>query len=249
MKTYIVANWKMYLNAEESFKTAEHIKANLTKRDDVELIVCPNALAFNGVRDILKDAVSYGAQNVAWTPLGAYTGAISALLFYQDGARYALVGHSERRYIFGEDNEAVRKKMNACIDTGLIPILCIGETHDDKEEEKQEYRIKKQLMKALEGLDLQGIVPLVAYEPVWAISNFGIGQPCDPEYANNMHAVIKKELTQYSDADIPVLYGGSVDNNNIASYVSRENINGVLVGSASTNGHVLLDLLDKGAQC
>ncbi len=249
MKTYIVANWKMYLNAEESFKTAQHIKDNLRQRDNVELIVCPNALAFNGVRDILKDSVSYGAQNVAWTPLGAYTGAISALLFYQDGARYALVGHSERRYIFGEDNEAVRKKMNACIDTGLIPILCIGETHDDKEEDKQEYRIKKQLMKALEGLDLQGIVPLVAYEPVWAISNFGVGQPCNPEYANNMHAVIKKELTQYTDADIPVLYGGGVDNNNIASYVAREHIDGVLVGSASTNGHVLLDLIEKAGQC
>ncbi len=249
MKTYIVANWKMYLNAEDSFKTAQHIKDNLPKRDNVELIVCPNALAFNGVRDILKDSVSYGAQNVAWTPLGAYTGAISALLFYQDGARYALVGHSERRYIFGEDNEAVRKKMNACIDTGLIPILCIGETHDDKEEEKQEYRIKKQIMKALDGLDLQGIVPLVAYEPVWAISNFGVGQPCDPEYANNMHEIIKQELREYTDAPIPVLYGGSVNNDNVASYVAREHIDGVLVGSASTNGHVLLDLIEKAANC
>lgn len=248
MKTYVVANWKMYLNAEESLKTAQHIKDNLTPRDNVEIIVCPNALAFNGVRDILKSTVSLGAQNVAWTPLGAYTGAISALLFYQDGARYALVGHSERRYIFGEDNEAVRKKMNACIDTGLIPILCVGDTHDDKEEGKQEYRIKKQLMRALGGLDLQGIVPLIAYEPVWAISNFGIGQPCEPEYANAVHKMIKQEVKQYTDAEVPVLYGGSVDNKNVSSYIAREFIDGVLVGSASTNGNIFLDLIEKASE-
>jgi len=243
MKKIIVANWKMYLNVADSIGVAQFLKEQVEPHDSTELIVCPNALAFNGVKSALGNVAQIGAQNVAWTPLGAYTGAISALLFYQDGAKYALVGHSERRYIFNEDDEAVRKKMEACVDVGLIPILCIGETHDDREENKAEYRIKKQLLKAFEHLDLQGIVPVVAYEPVWAISNFGMGDPCDPEYANNMQRVIKEELKQYIDVEVPVLYGGSVDNNNVVSYISQKNIDGVLVGSASTNENVFLDLI------
>lgn len=249
MKKYIIANWKMYLNAAESLAMAQYIKENAKPHEDVEVIICPNALAFNDVRDTLAGSVSLGAQNVAWTPLGAYTGAISALLFHQDGARYALVGHSERRYIFGEDNEAVRKKMNACIDTGLIPVLCVGETHDDLNEDKAEYRIKKQIMKAFDGLDLQDIVPMVAYEPVWAISNFGVGKPCEPEYANQMQCIIREELKQYTDLEIPILYGGSVDNKNITNYLSCEHINGVLVGSASTNGPILVDMIAKAQDC
>lgn len=235
----------MYLNVEESIACAQFLKENAEIGDGVEVVLCPNALAFNGVEEAVGDIIQIGAQNVAWTPLGAYTGAISALLFHQDGAKYALVGHSERRYIFNEDNEAVRKKIEACIDTALVPIVCVGETHDDRSEDKAEYRVRKQLMKAFQGLDLQGMVPMVAYEPVWAISNFGVGEPCDPEYADKMHAFIKSELKTYVDADIPVLYGGSVNNDNVISYMIKDNVDGVLVGSASTNQNVFLDIIEK----
>jgi len=245
MKNIIVANWKMYLNVQESIECAQFLKENLKIPENTEVIICPNALAFNGVKNVLHDNIDLCAQNVAWSPLGAYTGAISALLFHEDGAKYALVGHSERRYIFGEDDEAVRKKIEACVDTNLVPIVCVGETHDDKKEEKQEYRVKKQLMKAFEDIDMQGVTPIIAYEPVWAISNFGVGEPCDPEYAEHMHALIKETVKEYISVDVPVIYGGSVDNTNVDTYLSKEHIDGVLVGSASTNKQLFLDLIQK----
>lgn len=247
MKKIIVANWKMYLNVKESIECAEFLRDNLKVDSDTKVILCPNALAFNGVNEVLHEEIDLCAQNVAWSPLGAYTGAISALLFHEDGATHALVGHSERRYIFNETDDAVRKKIEACVDTNLIPIVCVGETHDDKKEDKAEYRIKKQIMKAFEGIDLEGVTPIVAYEPVWAISNFGVGEPCDPEYANKMQELIKEEVKKYVDVDVAVLYGGSVDNTNVASYLSQANIDGVLVGSASTNKQVFLDLIEKAS--
>lgn len=227
---YLYANWKMYLNAAESIELAEGIK-KIPSVLGYQMIVFPSALAFTAVYGVLKDSdIKIGAQNVAWVPKGAYTGAVSALLFKEAGASHALVGHSERRHIFGERSEAVRKKAEACIDAELIPVICIGETQEDKEEDKRMYRLKKQLKTSCEGLPESEKGYMVAYEPVWAV---GTGNPCSPADAEDVIGWIKLELKNYTQKDVPVMYGGSVTPDNVCSYCSLESVDGVLVGSAT----------------
>lgn len=230
---YIFGNWKMYLDETESIEVAKDLQETFKAPSDVLCAVFPNTLAFVAVRDLLKETdLKLGAQNVSWVPKGAYTGATSAELFHLAGAQYALVGHSERRYIFGEDDEAVRKKIEACIDVGVIPVVCIGETKADRAEMKAEYRVKKQIMKLFEGLTPGETTILVAYEPVWAI---GTGDACDPDEAVRMISMIKTEIAGYYSSAVPVLYGGSVDEKNVGQYISHGSIDGVLVGSSSTD--------------
>lgn len=232
---YIFGNWKMYLSHEQAKAHAQAI-AGIEIPAEAAVAVFPDVLSLVEVRDSLTEAdVALGAQNVAWVPQGAYTGATSAALVSEVGCEYALVGHSERRHIFGETNDAVRKKLEACLDAGITPVLCIGETAEDKEHGKQEYRLKKQLMKALDGLVLRDNQLIVAYEPVWAISQGGKGMACEPADVAKTHAWLKEEVKQYTDACIPLLYGGSTNPENVVGYTSLEDVDGVLVGHASTD--------------
>ena len=238
---HVFANWKMYLNFDESCILANQLLSESFDAQKVSLAIFPNFLAVSELVKIFRDTpIEIGAQTCAWAPKGAYTGAVSAILLKEVGCRYVLVGHSERRYIFGESGDDVRKKLEAALEAGLIPVLCIGETEADLKEEKREYRLKKQLLKALDGLDLSGRRFLVAYEPVWAI---GSGSPCLPADADDIHGWIKLELKQYSGEDIPVLYGGSVEAHNVAEYVARDTIDGVLVGGAAAKFETFLPLI------
>lgn len=196
--------------------------------------VFPIAIAASEVINAVKGtSFKVGAQNVAWVPKGAYTGAVSAHIYKELGCSYALIGHSERRHIFHETDEAVRKKVEAAFDAGIIPVICIGETKEDREAGKREYRLKKQLMKVFDGMDIpEHARIIIAYEPVWAI---GTGDPCDSIEAAEIHQLIKRELRQYTTMAIPVLYGGSVDEENVISYLSLDPIDGVLIGKASTH--------------
>jgi len=239
---YIFGNWKMYLDNQESVDFAKNLAKEDTKYENIELAVFPSSLSMIGVEEQLRgSAFSVGAQNCTWTPKGAYTGAISALMFKDVGCKYALVGHSERRHIFGETNQDVRKKIEAVLDAGLIPVLCIGETIEDRENGKTEYRLKKQLNKALENLNVAADKIIIAYEPVWAI---GTGNPCDPADADAMHRLVKKEIGQYIEGEVPVLYGGSVKADNVVSYLSLEAVNGVLIGGASVKADSFLDIIN-----
>ncbi|PIR02965.1 MAG: triose-phosphate isomerase [Candidatus Magasanikbacteria bacterium CG11_big_fil_rev_8_21_14_0_20_43_7] len=228
---HIFANWKMYLDFSESMILANQIAELDYDIETIQLGIFPSTLAFTEVEKLFRDsAVSVGAQNVAWTPKGAYTGAVSADMFAQAGARYALVGHSERRHIFGESDSDVKKKLNACIDVGITPVLCIGETKEDLDNRKRDYRIKKQLS-ILEGVDATARY-VVAYEPVWAI---GTGDACDHLQAASIHDIIKEQIRLYTSAHVPVLYGGSVDEENVVSYLPHKGIDGFLIGSASAH--------------
>ena len=239
--THIFANWKMYLNFSESMILANQIATISYDTEKIHLGLFPSALAFTEVEKLYRDsAVTVGAQNVAWTPKGAYTGAVSAHMFRDAGATYALVGHSERRHIFGETNEDVKKKFDACLDVGLTPVLCIGETKEDLDAGKREYRLKKQLMSVLEGVS-KDVEFFVAYEPVWAI---GTGNACDHLQAAEIHDFIKQELNTYTVRSIPVLYGGSVNHENVVSYLPHQSIDGFLVGSASAEREHLISLLN-----
>jgi triosephosphate isomerase len=232
---YLFGNWKMYLSVEESLTLAKECAHLAYEAEKIHITVFPNTLAFVPVEEVLRESgISVGAQNVNWVPKGAYTGAVSAFLFQAAGATHALVGHSERRYIFGETDEAVRKKIEACLDAGISPVVCVGETKEDRENNKEEYRIKKQIMKAFDGLPLAGKEVFVAYEPVWAISNTGAGSACDPIEVERMSGLIHEELKEYTDQNIPIIYGGSVDAQNVLSYVSLESVSGILPGHAST---------------
>ena len=221
----------MYLNYKESIFLAKKLAQARLKAKNIELAVFPTALALSAVKVALsKTRIKIGAQNCAWTPKGAYTGAISALMFKEAGCKYVLVGHSERRYVFNESNEDIRKKIEAALDANLIPVLCVGESQKDNEESKTEYRLKKQLMEGLQGLKIDNNKIIVAYEPVWSI---GTGNPCNPGDANDRHGFIKNELKQYITGEVPVIYGGSVNKDNAASYLKLETVNGILVGGAS----------------
>lgn len=238
---YIFGNWKMYLDYTESVALAENIK-DIQLPEDSVCAVFPNTLAYVGVSEILKDTgIRLGAQNVSWVPRGAYTGATSTELFQSVGASYALVGHSERRYIFGETDEAARKKLEACLDAKITPVVCIGETKEDRADQKTEYRVKKQIMKLFEGITTNEQI-IVAYEPVWAI---GTGEACEPDEATRMITLIKDEIKVYFSGAVPVLYGGSVDEKNAAEYLSYGMIDGVLVGSASTDAVRFSKIIDS----
>lgn len=237
----------MYLDYDESCILA-HQLMNHSIPNSATVALFPNMIALPEVEKIMKGtSYAIGGQNCAWVPKGAYTGAVSAVMLKEAGCEYVLVGHSERRHIFGETNEDVRKKLEAALDAGLTAVLCIGETREDREEEKTEYRLKKQLMKALDGLQLNGGKLIIAYEPVWAISQAGVGEVCEPQEANEMHDWIRMETKQYIDGTIPVIYGGSVNAQNVVSYVSQNSIDGVLVGHASTQFEEFSQLMNAAS--
>lgn len=229
---YLFCNWKMYLDYQQSVALTKQVKKLKFDKKKVSLAVFPTYFAVpDTVKELKKTAVKTGVQDVFSTPQGAYTGAVSAYLAKRAGATHAIVGHSERRYVFGEHDEDVRKKLEACLDAGLVPVVCVGETKEDLDNDKRQYRIKKQLMHAFDKLKINGGKIIVAYEPVWAI---GTNDACDPATADDVIGFIKKEIATYTNAVVPVLYGGSVSAKNVLSYVERDMIDGVLVGSAST---------------
>lgn len=238
---YIFANWKMYLTLEESVRLTRELVSGYSKTSTVTAALFPTALATSSVLSLCRgSAFTVGVQNCAWTPTGAYTGAISAHFFASAGCTYALVGHSERRHIFRETDSDVRKKIEACLEAGLIPVVCIGETKEEKDAGKREYRLKKQLITAFDKLDLSGRQIMLAYEPVWAI---GAGVACAPLDADDVHGWIRQEIARYTAAAIPILYGGSVDANNAKSFLSLDTIDGILVGSGSIKSDSLLHIL------
>lgn len=235
----------MYLNHEESMALAEALSTLSYDTHALSLAVFPTTLSLVGVQQVLQEStIEVGSQHTAWTSVGPYTGAVSASFVKDTGATYTLVGHSERRHVFGESNEDIRKRLDAALDVGLRVVLCIGETREDLDAGKREYRLKKQLVKALEGRKINPANIFIAYEPVWAISNGDRGIPCAPFEAEEVHAWIKQELATYDLQNAPVLYGGSVNAKNVVSYMSLPSVDGVLVGSASTKIEEYTSLID-----
>lgn len=239
---YIFGNWKMYLDFDESNILANALLQEKFVDEKVKLAIFPSSLALREVFMAMEGSVfSVGAQNVSWVSKGGYTGAISAQMFQDVGCEYTLVGHSERRHIFGETDDDVKKKLQACLEIGLTPVLCIGETKEEKFAGERNNVLKTQLA-VLADLDLTDKEILIAYEPVWAI---GTGDACDPIEAEEIHHWIKEELKQYTNQEMPLLYGGSVKAENVISYVSLPNVDGVLVGGASSKLETFVPLIKK----
>ena len=234
MRRRIVAgNWKLHGTRAFAFELLDAVVG--AGAEGVELIILP-PLPYLGelVEHYGERGLAFGAQDVSANTQGAYTGEVSAAMLMDVGARYGLVGHSERRQYHGETSEQVAAKFFAARDAGLTPILCVGETLSQREDGQTEWRIQKQLAPILEqggAAALDGAI--VAYEPVWAI---GTGKTASPEQAQAVHAFIRGEIAAYDAriaGSLPILYGGSVKPDNAAALFSQPDIDGGLVGGAS----------------
>jgi len=201
-KKYLFANWKMYLDYDESNILANAL-ANEAKNfsGEISLAVFPGALSLYSAGQALNDVgIGVGAQNVYWVDKGGYTGETSAAMFKAAGCKYALVGHSERRHVFHESNHDTREKIEAVLAAGLIPVLCVGETLNERQEGKAEEIVEIQLRSALHNLVWpENRELIIAYEPVWAI---GTGEACNADEAERMHGLIGKWFGSLSLPDL-----------------------------------------------
>lgn len=233
-KYYLFANWKMYLDYDESIKMAVSLVQEAPSfSDKIKMALFPSALSLVEVSKVMQgSSLGVGGQNVYWVEKGGYTGEVSASMIKAVGAGYCLIGHSERRHLFDETLHQTRQKMEAVLAVGLTPVLCVGEKTEDKEAGKTLNTVEEQLRAALDGLVWPaGRELIVAYEPVWAI---GTGLACDPMEAEKVHEYINGLLESLISGTIPVLlYGGSVRPNNVVEYLKQPHIHGVLVGGAS----------------
>jgi triosephosphate isomerase (TIM) len=226
-KVIIAGNWKMYKTQGEA---AEFLMEFMPQIDDApedrEVVLCVPFTDLTIVNKSLHgNRIRLGAQNVHWEDCGAYTGEISASMLTEMGVRYAIVGHSERRQLFGETDETVNLRLKAAQSGGLIPILCVGETKHQRDAGETERVIISQLERGLVGVDLDRLV--IAYEPIWAI---GTGETCETTEANRVIGIIRDRST---NPNISIQYGGSVKPSNIDEIMAQPHIDGVLVGGAS----------------
>ncbi|MGB9723982.1 MAG: triose-phosphate isomerase [Chloroflexia bacterium] len=232
----IAGNWKCHKTVEEARALAEGVLREVEGVVGVEVVLCPPAISLTTVRECLEGhPLHLGAQNLYPTE-GAYTGEVAARML-AGLCRYVILGHSERRHLFGEDDALIHAKVEAALAHGLAPILCVGETLEENERGRTEEVVSRQVRAALEGVDGRRFTELggvVAYEPVWAI---GTGQPCYGPTANAIIGMIRRLLGEMYGAEVAsairIQYGGSVNAANIAEFMEQPEIDGALVGGAS----------------
>ena len=234
----IAGNWKMNLNRGESAELAARLCRETTGEDGVDVLIAPPFTALAAARDAIAGSrLLLGAQNMHWEEKGAFTGEISPSMLVDAGCSHVILGHSERRTLFGETDEMVDRKVAAALRSGLNPIVCFGETLEEREKERTFDVVGKQLRGSLRGLLQAKSIPpsaVLAYEPVWAI---GTGKTATPAQAQEVHGFVRKWLNEAFGASsasrIRVLYGGSVKPDNVRELMSMPDIDGALVGGAS----------------
>lgn len=227
------ANWKMHLGPGQAREYLKAFVASCRLPEGREVWFFPPAVSLEAVAQALAERAGFlvGAQDIYWEPKGAYTGAISAPLAAHAGARATLVGHSERRHLFGETDEQTRRKVDAALAAELLPLLCVGETLPQREGGETLTVVTRQLQAALGTLDGDALGKVtIAYEPVWAI---GTGRNATPDDAALVHREIRRWLKDRRAAETQVLYGGSVNLKNVAALLAESELDGVLVGGAS----------------
>lgn len=235
-KQVIAGNWKMHNNVDESLELTQALHNELNNITEVEVIVAPTYPAIYPVAQFLKDSsVKIAGQDIFWEDKGAYTGCVAGSMLKNAGAEYVIIGHSERRQYFHETDADVNKKTQASLRHNLIPIVCVGETLDERESNKVEDVVERQITLGLKELDSNVVENIIiAYEPVWAI---GTGKTATSSQAEEVHVFIRKVLTKLFGVDVAnkvrILYGGSVKPDNSKELLSQPNIDGALVGGAS----------------
>lgn len=237
-KKLIAGNWKMNKTSIEAAELIADIKEAVAETTEVEVVVAPPFTALDSVKTAIGSApIGLSAQNLFWEEEGAFTGEISPVMLTEVGCQWAIIGHSERRQYFGETNETVNKRTKTALKFGIKPIICVGETLEEREGEKTKARIEEQLAGALTGIGHKNFNHIaLAYEPVWAI---GTGKTATPEQAQEVHAFIRDWLrSSYNDEvadETRILYGGSVKPGNAGELLGQADIDGALVGGASLN--------------
>ena len=246
--TIIAGNWKMNTTREEARALVEQMRDALDAENAVTSLVCPPFVHLESVAAALRGtSIALGAQNMHPESSGAFTGEVSSDML-RGLCQYVILGHSERRELFGETDEFVNRKVRAAISAGLRPILCVGERLEQRDGGEAEDVVERQLALGLEGVE--DATPLVvAYEPVWAI---GTGRAATPDVAQSMMASIRGVLAarygRDAASEIPLLYGGSVNAANAADYVREQDVNGALVGGASLDPEAFAQIVRLAAQ-
>ncbi len=245
MKPLIIANWKCN---PVSLEEAKNLLDSLNKEIDnnlnsAEVVACPPSVFLSSL--VKEGQIAFGAQNCFSEDKGAFTGEISVRMIESIGCKYVILGHSERRNIFKETNEEINKKVLKVINSRVIPVLCIGENGEEREKEGTFEVLEEQLTKCLEGVPEEKAGSIVlAYEPVWAI---GTGKFADTEKIKEVRTFLKEFISQKYNKkaadNLKIIYGGSVDSNNVYSYLSEANMDGVLVGGASLKADEFLKLI------
>ena len=240
----VAGNWKMNGDSTMTSELVDEIAAGYVDSDSCELLICPPfpllGLAANKIQGT---SIFLGAQNLSEYNSGAYTGEVSALMLTDAGCQYVIIGHSERRAIMRETNEMIRKKFYAAIDNNLIPILCVGETLEQKEQQLTMEIIEQQLKSVIGGNTKSLTNAVIAYEPVWAI---GTGLTATPEEAQSIHHFIRGIISSISQEiadNIQILYGGSVNGGNAKGLFSMPDIDGGLIGGASLTASDFLSIV------
>lgn len=247
-KPFMAGNWKMNLNREESAELAGAIARQAPDPDRVDVLVAPPFTSIATVKEAVDGGCIFlGAQNVHWEPHGAFTGEISPPMLVEAGCTHVILGHSERRNLFGETDDMIDRKAESACKYGLTPIICIGEALKEREDNRTTEVIETQLRGSLRHFRKQKKLPpfvLLAYEPVWAI---GTGKTATPEQAQEVHGEIRRWLAEQFDGNtaetVRILYGGSVKPDNIKELMAMPDVDGALVGGASLKASSFVSIM------
>lgn len=245
---FIAGNWKMFKTVQEAVLFVKELRSVVKDVADVEIVVAPPFTAVNSVAEAARNTnIGVAAQNLYWEREGAFTGEISAAMIKEAGAEYVIVGHSERRRLFGETDATVNRKVMAAIAAGLAPIVCVGETLEERERDDTLAVLDRQVKDGLDRLRAEQLAELViAYEPVWAI---GTGRNASSAQAGEVHAHVRNRLRQWFGAEASdrcrVIYGGSVKPDNIRELIAEPDVDGALVGGASLDVRSFVDIVTR----
>lgn len=233
---FIAGNWKMFKTVHETVVHVKELRALVKDVQGVDIVIAPPATGLYAAAEAARNSnIAVAGQNCHWEREGAFTGEISAGMVREAGAEYVILGHSERRTLFGETDLEVQKKVRAALGAGLVPIVCIGETLEQRDRKETLAVLDQQIQRGLDGATADEVATMVvAYEPVWAI---GTGRNATPEQAGEAHAHIRLRLRSWFGAEAAerchVIYGGSVKPGNIAGLLALPDVDGALVGGAS----------------
>jgi triosephosphate isomerase len=245
---FIAGNWKMYKTVNEAVVFVKELRIAVKDVGEVAIVVAPPFTAVHAVAEAARNTnIGVAAQDVYWEREGAFTGEVAPGMIKEAGAQYAIVGHSERRRLFGETDAIVNRKAMAAIGVGLTPIVCIGETLEEREREETLAVLDRQIKDGLDQLSAQQVATIVlAYEPVWAI---GTGRTATAAQAGEAHAHIRKRLRQWFGGDAAdqchIIYGGSVKPDNIRELIAEPDVDGALVGGASLEVRSFADIVTR----
>ncbi|MFH1655002.1 MAG: triose-phosphate isomerase [Candidatus Omnitrophota bacterium] len=250
-KIIIAGNWKMNKTVSEAIELANGLKRNLYETTNIEIVICPTFIALNEISEMISQSnIDLGAQNVYWEENGAFTGEISLPMLKDIGCKYVILGHSERRKYFNETNVNINKKIKATLEIDLIPIVCVGETLKEREDNKTFDIVKTQVQECLKDISLEDYSRLIiAYEPVWAI---GTGKNATPQQAQEVHKFIRDLLVKIFNKDgaeaIRIQYGGSVKPGNIQELINQPDIDGALIGGASLDVNSFTEIVKTSSE-